>query len=387
MPMLLFDLLLAPASSAASKQHVSRAQHMALRAAALAAVTAAYVGIRQAVSGGQQLLSVFRKVKCCLHLLCDIYPGPCCLSFISHKSCQREALIVCSGCLTLTVLLRIQQVENPIAFVDSRLTRVLSTGHLHARYFALLLVPWRLSADWSFNCVPLVTSLRDPRNVLTAALYMLLAYMAWTAVLLLYAGYLKPVPASSGSSSSGGTRGGSRLVSQAPSRMPPAATASALASSANSERSTAGARWAVVVFFGLLAAPFLPSSNLLLYVGTHIGERLLYIPSIGLCILLARLLMIAHGKLSCLHLAHVACCLHVLECCADSVLRLCDSVSLGNIVAMERRSPGSRCLGDSAPACSCAAKYCTSHRGRSSGCLWCPHLHQELRLGKRGGAV
>ena len=52
----------------------------------------------------------------------------------------------------------------------------------------------------------------------------------------------------------------------------------------------------VVAFFGLLAAPFLPSSNLLLYVGTYIGERLLFIPSIGFCILLAHLLVAAHSK-------------------------------------------------------------------------------------------
>jgi protein O-mannosyl-transferase len=50
-----------------------------------------------------------------------------------------------------------------------------------------------------------------------------------------------------------------------------------------------------VVFFGLMAAPFLPSSNLVLYVGTFIGERLLYIPSVGFCILLARLLLVAHS--------------------------------------------------------------------------------------------
>ena len=185
--------------------------------------------------------------------------------------------------------------ENPIPFASSRLTRGLSIGHLHASYFGLLLVPWRLSADWSFNCVPLVTSVWDPRNAATAALYLLVAYMAYVAVRLLHALHTAPaVAAQRGSSSSrtaaaaqldGSTSADSRTRTRKAAARPPPAGA-------------AEARWAVVVFFGLLAAPFLPSSNLLLYVGTYIGERLLYIPSIGFCILLAHLLVAAHSELS-----------------------------------------------------------------------------------------
>jgi protein O-mannosyl-transferase len=184
-------------------------------------------------------------------------------------------------------------VENPIPFVSSRLTRGLSIGHLHASYCGLLLVPWRLSADWSFNCVPLVTLLGDPRNAATAALYLLVVCMAYVAVRLLHELYTAPAAiALRGSSSSSGGGGrefggshsaGSRVRTEKAATRPPAAGA-------------AEARWAMVVFFGLLAAPFLPSSNLLLYVGTYIGERLLYIPSIGFCILLAHLLVAAHGE-------------------------------------------------------------------------------------------
>lgn len=71
-PMLLYDLLLSPASTAATEQHGSRSQHQCLRAAALAAAAAAYVGIRQAVTGGQQLLTVFRKVS----ILCEFLAMP-----------------------------------------------------------------------------------------------------------------------------------------------------------------------------------------------------------------------------------------------------------------------------------------------------------------------
>ena len=150
------------------------------------------------------------------------------------------------------------QVENPIPFADSALSRALSTGHLHARYFGLLLAPWRLTADWSFACVPLVAGVADPRNVATAALYAVLACVAWTTLRLLATG--------------GGGGGGGLLDTDAE------------------------ARWACFVFVGLLAAPFLPSSNLLLYVGTFIGERLLYLPSVGFCLLLARLLTALEGE-------------------------------------------------------------------------------------------
>lgn len=69
--------------------------------------------------------------------------------------------------------------ENPIAFAETRTIRALSMAHLHARYAGLLLAPVQLSADWSFDCIPLVESLSDPRNLLSLALY---AWLLWTAL-------------------------------------------------------------------------------------------------------------------------------------------------------------------------------------------------------------
>ncbi|GLI69945.1 hypothetical protein VaNZ11_014684, partial [Volvox africanus] len=74
-----------------------------------------------------------------------------------------------------------RKVENPIAFSTSPLERLLSTGHLHARYAGLLLLPIHLSADWSFDCVPMISRLTDPRNALTAALYSYLTVMLMAA--------------------------------------------------------------------------------------------------------------------------------------------------------------------------------------------------------------
>lgn len=41
---------------------------------------------------------------------------------------------------------------------------------------------------------------------------------------------------------------------------------------------------------GSQVGPFIPSSNILFYVGTFIGERLLYMPSLGYCLLLSHAL-------------------------------------------------------------------------------------------------
>lgn len=51
--------------------------------------------------------------------------------------------------------------------------------------------------------------------------------------------------------------------------------------------STQHARWRLVVAAGLVVAPFFPAANVLFPVGTFIGERLLYAPSVGFCLLLA----------------------------------------------------------------------------------------------------
>lgn len=89
-----------------------------------------------------------------------------------------------------------------------------------------------------------MSSLYDPRNLATAALYaallaLLLAARPWDVVLEWAAG----------------RRGGAL-------------------SQAQHER-----RWRLAVAAGLLVGPFFPASNVLFYVGTFIGERLLYFPS------------------------------------------------------------------------------------------------------------
>ena len=61
-PMALYDLTTSPADMARTRGNVGVKNHQAMRVAALVAVAAAYVGIRQTVTGGEQLVSIYRKV-------------------------------------------------------------------------------------------------------------------------------------------------------------------------------------------------------------------------------------------------------------------------------------------------------------------------------------
>ncbi|KAL6061125.1 transmembrane and TPR repeat-containing protein 4 [Balamuthia mandrillaris] len=134
--------------------------------------------------------------------------------------------------------LEMQKHHNPIAF-EAGLTRWLSTFHLHFRYVWVLLFPYYLSADYSYDCIPLLRSLNpseEPR--------VLLIPLLWFSI----AGFL----------------------------------VGALCSK----------RWhkALILSFAWFLLPFLPASQLFFSPGTVLAERVLYLPSTGHCLLLSWLL-------------------------------------------------------------------------------------------------
>ena len=121
-------------------------------------------------------------------------------------------------------------VENPIMF-SSGLRKWLSLPLDHAKYLQLLVYPHTMSSDYSFDCIPLIDSLRDPRN-----LYGLAAYASLAAVgLLALRSFSRP---------------------------------------------------ALMGLAVLLCTAF-PLTNILVAVGTMVGERLLFSPSLGFCLLVA----------------------------------------------------------------------------------------------------
>ena len=139
------------------------------------------------------------------------------------------------------IVAQFRRLDNPIAFSPTLLTRVLTTARVHAVSFGLLLWPSTLSADYSFDAVPAVTSAADAANVPAAMLYATL--LAIGASLL-------------------------RII--ATTRSPRTAELS---------RACLGA-------YALLGLSYAPASHALLPLSFVVAERLLYIPSAAACLLL-----------------------------------------------------------------------------------------------------
>ena len=125
--------------------------------------------------------------------------------------------------------------ENHVHLLPDMQARVLTYSQTHFWYIAKLVYPRYLSFDYGFACLPTVHSIYDPRNLLP-----LLVYGAFAA-LGMYSLVLQLIPS-------------------------------------------------LVMGASLILLPLLPASNLLFPVGTLLAERLLFIPSIGFCLILGRLL-------------------------------------------------------------------------------------------------
>ncbi|XP_032517766.2 protein O-mannosyl-transferase TMTC4-like [Danaus plexippus] len=127
--------------------------------------------------------------------------------------------------------------DNPAAFSDSIITKVATYNYIYFLNFTLLVWPQWLCYDWSMGCVPLINSVLDFRILLPVILYIY-------AVL-----FVKFVIT-------------------------------------NGIHSFPQARL-LIMSVVLISLPFLPASNIVYPVGFVIAERILYIPSIGYCFLIA----------------------------------------------------------------------------------------------------
>ncbi|XP_076036055.1 protein O-mannosyl-transferase TMTC2-like isoform X2 [Oratosquilla oratoria] len=140
--------------------------------------------------------------------------------------------------------------DNPAADCDSVGVRALTFLFLPAFNFWLLLCPATLSFDWSMEAIPLVTSLADPRNLATLVMYSCIVLMVGAILVGLRR---RRAAEEMGVSLGEGVGGETTDV--------------------------------MVVGVSLLVLPFLPATNLFFYVGFVVAERILYIPSMGACLL------------------------------------------------------------------------------------------------------
>ncbi|XP_075529075.1 protein O-mannosyl-transferase TMTC1-like [Dermacentor variabilis] len=158
--------------------------------------------------------------------------------------------------------------DNPASFSPMRVTRLLTYSYLCAFNAWLVLCPRTLSYDWQMGSIPLVTSPFDPRNLATLAILLLLAVLARRALI--------------SSQHKGSTAGGSRqqcCCFRTPEEL---------------QEPSPG----LLVALLLTVLPFLPASNLFVTVGFVVAERVLYIPSIGVTLLLAEGLCRLHTRCS-----------------------------------------------------------------------------------------
>lgn len=134
--------------------------------------------------------------------------------------------------------------DNPAAGSDSLLTRTLTFLYLPTFNTWLLLYPATLSFDWSMEAIPLINSLNDIRNIFTLIWYSCLAAISFACITNLR----------------------------------------------TTVNYTTGLDKSQVLLMGLslLVLPFIPATNLFFYVGFVVAERILYIPSMGFCLLAAK---------------------------------------------------------------------------------------------------
>ncbi|XP_067670556.1 protein O-mannosyl-transferase TMTC4-like [Haliotis asinina] len=153
---------------------------------------------------------------------------------------KRHLILFITGVLILNIRLRVMG-EMPIfdaniiphAFVNGTIYRVLNYNYLYAINIWLLLNPWWLCCEWSMGCIPVITSLADPRILAVIAL--------WT--------------------------GFGAIVFHC------------------CNESVTHDRRILITSLAMLCVPFLPASNMFFRVGFVIAERILYLSCAGFCML------------------------------------------------------------------------------------------------------
>ena len=158
-----------------------------------------------------------------------------------HGVVVRCAILIFSGFGLMFFRLKMNQGSQPIfnetelrlLFQSDRHVRVLSMSYLYAFNYWLLLCPYQLCCDWTHPSILPVLSLSDPRSALFPILCLVLFVLATRSVL------------------------------------------------SRRDRLPLGLSLALIVI------PFLPATGIIFRIGFIIAERVLYLPSIGHCILVA----------------------------------------------------------------------------------------------------
>ena len=150
--------------------------------------------------------------------------------------------------------------DNPASFSNSTQTKLFTYSYVNAYNVWLLLNPYPLCHDWSMGSIPLVETITDVRNLVT------LSVTFSIAIIFIHA-----------------------TVTYNPLSSLDKQTDVTSTTHAVEESDDIQSRTKTSVLFSLFMAllPFVPASNLLFPVGFVIAERILYLPSMGYCLLVA----------------------------------------------------------------------------------------------------
>eukprot|EP00981_Chlorochromonas_danica_P015886 scaffold14720_cov172-Ochromonas_danica.AAC.11 len=183
----------------------------------------------------------------------------------------------------------IRRAENPLAFLSFP-SNLLSTMYLWVRYFGLFLYPSQQAPEYSFDCIPAVKDVKDERVALIVLLIIILGLIILFG---LYLGYRNVIrgPRLRSHSSSGRREAATSSIPSEPSgqekvsslRLPPSRGSLSFSL-------LDGCIWLLV--------PFLPASGLVFRLGTLLAERLMYLPSVGYCLLLTVALHLFAGRVA-----------------------------------------------------------------------------------------
>lgn len=213
-----------------------------------------------------------------------------------------------------TPMTQFSTADNPTAKVGSFWTRFLTFSYLPVFNFHLLLLPATLSFDWGMDAIPRVTSLLDPRAIVTGGFYVILSHTVWTctkslvnhattAVALatyrrkgrtlkkkvLHTSLAKTDCLCAVCKQTLNVRHSSSCRAINNNNIPavPCACRLDINPAPQANTSAAPPRHSLVILLAvaLLVLPFLPATNILFYVGFVVAERILYLPSVGICLL------------------------------------------------------------------------------------------------------
>eukprot|EP01038_Epipyxis_sp_PR26KG_P007842 gene7842-10649_t len=164
----------------------------------------------------------------------------------------------------------IRKAENPFSFLSGK-EKILSMMYLHFRYFYQLLYPIEQSPEYSFDCIPKVSDWNDWRNGLSFGLYLAIILVGIIGLYLMVP-YKRDVPDKELKDDGVNDNKISNTTSD------------------RKNNETVESSDSLLHALCWLIVPFLPASGVVLKLGTLLAERLLYVPSIGYCMLLSLLL-------------------------------------------------------------------------------------------------